>query len=462
MYSAKMRQRWKPGFVLAFLLPLALPGQPTPLTLQETVDRAKKVYPTIQVSRARADAAAAAIRTARTSYLPRVDTLAQINRATRNNIYGMLLQQPVISPISGPPVLDNSASSVFGSAVGMLVDWEPFDFGLRKSRVDLAEASRRRTEAAVVRSEFEAAAAAADAYLTILAAQATERSAIAGVERSRAFLNAIDALVRAELRPGADSAVSRADLAAAQTQVIRSRQAVAEAKALLGGLTGAQPDEIATYDITLLTLPENQPPQGGTTANPLLLEQGAAVDEAKARLRTLGHQWAPRFSVQGTAYSRGTGARPDFTTLGGANGLAPNYYNWGLGFSVRFPVSDYASIRSQQAEQAANLRAEEGRYKLVETELETRRNQALAGLQAAREIAQLTPSRLEAAKAALAQAQARYQSGLGTIVEVADAQRVLTQAEIDDSLARLAVWRAYLAISVAQGDLAPFLQAAGR
>ena len=39
------------------------------------------------------------------------------------------------------------------------------------------------------------------------------------------------------------------------------------------------------------------------------------------------------------------------------------------------------------------------------------------------------------------QATARYQSGLGNIDEVAEAQRLLTQAEIDDALARLSVWR---------------------
>jgi hypothetical protein len=40
---------------------------------------------------------------------------------------------------------------------------------------------------------------------------------------------------------------------------------------------------------------------------------------------------------------------------------------------------------------------------------------------------------------------------------VADAERLLTQAEIDDALARLSVWRALLSVAAAQGDLQPFL-----
>jgi outer membrane protein TolC len=86
----------------------------------------------------------------------------------------------------------------------------------------------------------------------------------------------------------------------------------------------------------------------------------------------------------------------------------------------------------------------------------------MAALQAAREVAKLTPSQLEAAGAAESQAQARYKAGLATLVEVADAQRILAQAEIDDALARLNIWRALLAVRSAEGDLTPFLRTAGQ
>jgi outer membrane protein TolC len=77
-------------------------------------------------------------------------------------------------------------------------------------------------------------------------------------------------------------------------------------------------------------------------------------------------------------------------------------------------------------------------------------------------VAANTPIQLEAARQAAQQAEARYKAGLGIIVEVADAQRLLTQAEIDDALARLGVWRAELALGVAQGDLTAFFRAVGK
>jgi outer membrane protein TolC len=448
-------------FAAIVFMPALISGQTT-VSLADAVHRAQEIYPSVQVSQSQVDAAAAGIRLARTSYLPRLDSLAQVNRATRNNIYGMLLQQSVISPISGPPVNQNSSASVFGSAAGLLIEWEPFDFGLRESRVALAESTRRRTEASVIRTQFEAGSAAADSFLTVLAAQETVKAASASVERSRVILTAVEALVRAELRPGTDADVARAEFAAAQAQVVRGKQAVAEAKAVLSGLIGEQPTRIAIEKGKLLSLPEAAPQTPvQVTENPFAREQNAAIDEARARLKTFDRQWVPRFSIQGTTYARGTGAKPDFTTLGGANGLAPDFYNWGVGFSVKFPILDLAPIRAQRVQQAANVRTEESRYRLIVTELETRRNRALATVEAARQLAQLTPTQLESARAAEAQAQARYRSGLATLIELADAQRVLTQAEIDDGLARLNVWRALLALRTAEGDLASFLKMAG-
>jgi len=80
-------------------------------------------------------------------------------------------------------------------------------------------------------------------------------------------------------------------------------------------------------------------------------------------------------------------------------------------------------------------------------------------LQAARAVAANTPVQLAAAEQTESQARARYQAGLASIVEVADAQSLLAQAEVQDQLARIDVWRALLAQSVAQGTLAPFVAA---
>ena len=71
-----------------------------------------KNYPAITVTQEQINAVAAGIQLARTAYLPRVDALAQANRATRNNVFGLLLPQNVIPSISGPVLGTNN----FGTA----------------------------------------------------------------------------------------------------------------------------------------------------------------------------------------------------------------------------------------------------------------------------------------------------------------------------------------------------------
>jgi outer membrane protein TolC len=192
------------------------------------------------------------------------------------------------------------------------------------------------------------------------------------------------------------------------------------------------------------------------------VQQNAAIEEVKAQLRALERSYFPRFAVQAAAYARGSGAETSGRNLGGANGLAPNFQNYGLGFTVTFPVFDLASIHAKEAAQSATVRAETARYQQIAVDLKARWNAAVAALNGARRVSANTPVQVAAARAASDQAAARYRSGLGAIDEVAEAQRLLTQSEIDDALARLSVWRALLGVAAAAGDLQPFLIEAGQ
>ena len=45
----------------------------------------------------------------------------------------------------------------------------------------------------------------------------------------------------------------------------------------------------------------------------------------------------------------------------------------------------------------------------------------------------------------------------GEVLEIGTAPRILTQAEIDNALARLGVWRGLLGVAAAAGDIRPFV-----
>jgi outer membrane protein len=474
--SCSPRSRNDKKILLLFWLALALPpfnlnGQNRPeasekrgavsLTLDQAVEMALSHYPSVRAALAQASAAGAGIDLARTAYLPRTDLVWQANRATRNNVFGLFFPQPIPLPISGPVLGTNSGTSAWGSATGFLLTWEPFDFGLRAARVDTARAQENQGTARVALTRLDVTAAAADAFLGLLAAQQTVQAAQANVERARVLAGTTEVLVKNELRPGADASRARAELALAQTQLIQAQQREQISRVTLAQSIGMAGTAVTINEGPLLQLP----PSGlmlpaSLATHPFATTQAAAVELVKTRERELDRSYFPRFEFQSASFGRGTGAQTTGDVLGGLNGLSPNTINWAVGLTAKFPLFDFASIRSRKAIERFNESAESARLDQVILDLTGQYERAKAEVEGARRIAENTPIQLEAARLTEQQVRSRYQAGLATIIEVADAQRLLTQAEIEDALARLRVWQALLAMAASQGDLEPFLKQA--
>lgn len=426
-----------------------------PLTIHQAIEKALAQYPATRVNEEQIRAAAAGIQLARLAYLPKADAIAQVNRATRNNVYGMLLQQQVISPISGPPLPANAGTNVFGSALGFLVQWEPFDFGLRKANIALSETEKRRAEAALKKTRFEVAALTADAYLTVLAAEQAVAVAQASRARIETVAGVVQSLVDSGLRPGLDASRTAAERAAIDGQIIQARQSLAIAQANLAQFVAGAKD---VERMKFLSGPALPPASASALQDhPAAAEQQVSIEESQMRLRALQRTYYPKFLTQGTLYARGTGANPDFTTGGFGSGLGPNIYNWGLGFTVTFPILDLPGLRVKREIESTRTRTEQARLEQLLRDLEAQRARAQAQYEGATQMAANTPLLLKANREALEQVTARYKAGLIGILEVADAQRALANAEIEDALARLAIWRAKLAIATAEGDLSGFL-----
>lgn len=434
-------------------------AQQSPMTIENAVQQAVDKYPAVRASLEQVSAAAAGINLARTAYLPRADFLGQVNRATHNNVFGQLFPQAVIPSMTGPVLGTNSLNNVWGTAVGALVSWEPFDFGLRQANVDAAKSVREQLNAQVNVTKLQVGTAAADAFLTILAAQETVTAAKAAVDRATVLNQVVETLVRNQLRPGADASRTRAELALAQTQLIQAEQAVDVGRASLSQLLGVAPETITIQSGPLLQLPSAQQIEAfDSSKHPAVIAQNLAIDEVKSREKSLDRSYYPRFFLEGAMFARGTGVHSNGDTGGAASGLGPNTQNWALGMTVTFPAMDIASIRAKKQIESFNERTESARYDQLLQDLNGQIEKARATLKGAQRVAQNTPIELDAARVSEQQATARYRSGLGNIVEVAEAQRILAQAEIDDALARLGVWRALLAGAAANGDLQPFLQ----
>jgi outer membrane protein len=441
---------------------LAQDRRPLALNFEQAVELALKNYPAIRAAEAQRRAAEAGVELARTNYLPRADMLWQQNRATRNNIFGLLLPQSVIPPISGPQLDSTSMSSAWGSAGGLLLSWEPFDFGLRKSNVELARAMSRQANANEAVTQLDVSAAAADAFLALLAAEQTIEAARANVERAETLARVVRALVENQLRPGVDASRADAEVAAAKNRLIQAEQNAELARADLAEAVGQAGANVTIDPGPLLELPPPPPPPAVDLAqHPLAIAQTAAVDAARSREKLLDRSYFPRFNWQTAVFGRGTGARLD-GTFDNSIGAYPDTFNWATGMTISFPVFDIFGLRARRKAEANNIAAEQARYDRVINTLKTQEARARALIDSARRIAENTRVQVKSAQETLMSARARYGHGLANITEMADAQRLLAQAEIEDAVSKLAVWRAMLAAAKLQGDLKPFIQQASK
>lgn len=446
----------------AFTPPLAAQQAPRPsfpITIQQAVRYATDNYPAIRASLARVSAQESGVDLARTAYLPRLDSSFQINRATRNNVAGLLLPGTTIPGISGPVSDTSSSSTIWGSAGGVLLSWEALDFGLRGASVELARTLVTRANAGAALTRLDVGVKTADAFLRLAAAQETVRAARANVERQQVFATSVTALVTNQLRPGADDSRSQAELALARIQLIQAEQAEQVARATLAQWLGVGATDVQIESAALLaalpSAPGVAPPVG---AHPLAESQMAAVESTQAVQAVIDRSYVPRINVQ-TAYSlRGTGASASGISLGGSHGLDFETPNWALGMTATFSLFDWFSIRERSRIEAQNARAELATYDRIVQELSTQAEQARAEMDGARRVAENTPIQLSAARVLEQQSRARYDAGLAPITEVAESQRLLLQAEVSDAVARLGVWRALLADAAATGDLSALLK----
>ncbi len=432
------------------------------LTLVEAIQKAEQNYPRIRAAAEQRLSAEASVGVARAAYLPRTDLLWQTNRATANNIYGLLLPQSVIPSISGP-VLPSDPRSAWSSAGGALLSWQPFDFGYRRAQVDYARDFANAAGAGEKLTRLDIALATANAYFDLAAAQQFTAVAQANVDRLQVFAKVVGVLVKQELRPGADTAQAEADFARARTQLIRAQTEVVSRRAVLANLVGLPTAQLVLDDQHLLTnIPSETLPDGQLNLHPAAQRESALVNQQEARLNALSRSYVPQFDAQAAISGRGAGTALAGSFPGGANGLAPDTMNWALGFQVTFPAFDFFSLRSQKKAQEANVRAERHRYQETLLDLSVQVQQAQAELEGARQAAQNTPLELAAARQSETQQRARFDAGLATVVDVSAAESLLVQAEADDVVARLSVWRAYAALAAAHGDLNQFLAQLGQ
>jgi outer membrane protein TolC len=432
-------------------------GQERRMTLARAVAFAVEHHPSLRAQAGAEDATVAQLDLARAGYLPSLTLSAQLEDGTANVLRGALFPLPGIPAVSGPPTGRTLGDSGYGTLIGAGGSWDVSGILQRMAAVDVALADRQRASASTQVSRLAVAFSAARAFLAALTRDEEVKAASASVERARVFLTQVKALADQSLKPGADLTRAQAELALASTQSFRAQQAQAVAIIELAqslGLSG----QTVVADPGKLLQPPGRPIAAATAAtNPALLESQRAAALAHARQRVTRFQYLPRLEVVGALWSRGSGLASGALGPSRGSGLVPDTPNWAAGLVLAWPPLQVIGTRAQSRVDAANARAADAGQEVVAQAVRSQIDVGRAILEGAVRVAENTPVARNAATAAEGQARARYSAGLASVIEVAEAQRLLAQAEIDDVVARLAVWSAKLVLARAVGDLSPFL-----
>src|SRR5258708_35939482 len=138
-------------------------------TLRELLKQAEGNYPLLKAKAFEVQAGKGNVTSEKNTALPTLDAAYQLNYATYNNITGMATTQ-FIGPMTGPPSSNNIYGGVYGTAGSLLLNWEPFTFGQRTARVDVAKAGLRYNEADAKLEIFKHQIKVVGTYLDVLMA----------------------------------------------------------------------------------------------------------------------------------------------------------------------------------------------------------------------------------------------------------------------------------------------------
>ncbi len=422
--------------------------------LQDLLRQAESNYPLLKAMAFEVLAGQSNVSSVKSNALPSLDAAYQVNYSTYNNITGMASTQYFV-PISGPPSSDNSYQGVYGSAASLLMNWEPFTFGQRKSRVDLAKANLSYNQADALQEIFKHKVNFINHYLDVLMAHELIKVYTKNLERAKENVREVRTLVYSGLRPGVDTALFNGELSRAKIEFLNYTKYLETEKVSLAELLGA---EAMTYTVdssyfnflpslSMDTTTSNHPLIVLSTSKLLINQQQRTVSQ-----RTL----YPKLGAWGTTYARGSGIRYD-GMVNPTEGLSFSRYNYGAGLQLSVPLLRFVDVRHQLNQYEALIHAQEERLNQLKLQLNKENKIADITLTNALEVAKESPLLYRSAEFSYRALLTRYNSGLTNYSDLFQAQYGLIKSETDFKKSYLEAWKALLFKAAVQGDLKLFL-----
>jgi outer membrane protein len=267
--------------------------------------------------------------------------------------------------------------------------------------------------------------AVSHAYFAVLRAQAVLKVAEQTVAARQVVVDQIEALAQSKLKSDLDVSFAKVNLADAKLLEVQARNSLNAAQTDLATVIGT-PSQTA-FDVAEEAPPSPLPDR----VDPLIAEAVQNRPELKnLRLEQDSRERFAKAEHRLFFPSVGLIATAGFVPAGAAD--VPGQYG-AIGLNLTVPIFNGGLFRARQTE--AELRAKAAAQNVTDLENRVIRDVRVAFLDAvtAYDRVGLTDQLLKQAHLAMELARSRYDLGLGTIVELSQAELNLTSAQIADA-----------------------------
>jgi outer membrane protein len=409
------------------------------ITLADALAYARAHQPAVVAALARIRQEKANAEVPRAQYYPLVGVTAQLLEGTANNTTASYLATPFVDlPRIGGTAFNPSGATASwkpyaSTLAGAGASQEIFDFGRIAAEAAAADARVIVASYASDTERLDIELDVEEAFFAVHAAKSILQFSEDAYQRALVHRDFAQAGVRSGLRSPIELTRAEADLSRFDTGRIRARGGLAAAQAVLAAAVGstelgldaadappAAPDLPALSDA--LTLAANR--------DPALREALARLRARELETRAVGAQLRPDIRLSAAISGRAGGAPSN--TLGeeaSGDGYVPSVPNWDAALVLSWPLFDPTINARRRASRAAE-EVQRAEIDLVHQQLVSAVERGYVAVVVAREALPSLRHELEAARANYAQADARFKAGLGTSVELADAEALRIDAEI--------------------------------
>jgi outer membrane protein len=390
-------------------------GAGTPLTLQQAEAIAIKNNPQITIGKLRALVALQNVREARSALLPNASlSLTAVESNPGSRITAGVLNNPTVYP-----------RAAGGASVTQLVT----DFGRSTNLLSSSEYGAKAEDQNAAATRADILLVVDQAFYNSLETKALVTVAKETVHARQTLVDRVQALTNAKLKSEIDLSFSNVDLARGKLLLLEAQNNYEISLATLSAILG-YPDE-QTFQLVEETTPVTQPDADVVPLIQQALQQRPEIKalqfdvESAQKFGSAEHDlWRPTIEALGVVGQ--APVRDDHI---------PSWYG-AVGVNINIPV--FNGFLYNARGKAADLQTEAERQKLLDTRNNIVRDVRNAWQDSRRAFERLSVTQVlrEQANLSLDLAKARYDLGLGSIVEFTQAELQKTEADIEDTDAK--------------------------